>query len=176
MLERIREMIQKLPVHMGKIIKFACLIGLRPAEVVESVKLINNSNQTLQTYYKPERMALEHFRFPDVFFRTTKKAYISFVTPEIWEIAKLPLRIRNAISYNAIRLAAWQRGMKLDMRFCRKVFASHLRQSGVQAEIVDLLQGRVPQSVLTRHYLVAKPSFKDDVLQGLEKLKQEIER
>jgi hypothetical protein len=26
-----------------------------------------------EKYYKPERMALEHFRFPEVFFRQTKK-------------------------------------------------------------------------------------------------------
>ena len=73
MLQRIREMIQKLPVQMGNIIKFDRLTGLRPAEAVESVRLINDKEK-LQMYYKPERNALEHFRFPDIFFRTTKKA------------------------------------------------------------------------------------------------------
>ena len=33
---------------------------------------------------------LEHFRFPEVFFRQTKKAYISFVSPEIEDIANIP--------------------------------------------------------------------------------------
>ncbi len=40
------------------------------------------------------------------------------------------------------------------MRFCRKIFANHLLQSGIQAEAVDLLQGRVAQSVLVKLYLV----------------------
>jgi hypothetical protein len=34
MLERIREMVDKTPPQIGNIIKFACLVGLRPAEVV----------------------------------------------------------------------------------------------------------------------------------------------
>jgi hypothetical protein len=39
MLQRIKEMMRLLPPLMGKIIRFACLIGLRPSEVVESVRL-----------------------------------------------------------------------------------------------------------------------------------------
>jgi hypothetical protein len=62
------------------------LIGLRPAELVESVRLINDVN--LSKYYNPERQTLEHFRFPEIFLRRTKKAYISFVTPEILEMVK----------------------------------------------------------------------------------------
>jgi hypothetical protein len=81
------EMIQKLPVQMGNIIKLDCLTGLRPAKAVEAVRLINDK-EAFAKYYKPERMVLEHFRFPEVFFRQTKKAYISFISPEILEIAK----------------------------------------------------------------------------------------
>jgi integrase len=75
MLQQIREMIQKLPLQMANIIKFDCLTGLRPAEAVEAIRLINYVDKTT-IYYKPERMALEHFRFPDIFFRQTKKVYI----------------------------------------------------------------------------------------------------
>jgi intergrase/recombinase len=46
--------------------------------------------------------------------------------------------------------------------------------SGIQPEVVDMLQGRVSQSILTRHYLVPKPSFKEEVLQALEKLKRQV--
>jgi len=42
LLQRIRQMIQKLPVFMSNIVRFACLTGLRPTEVIESVKLIND--------------------------------------------------------------------------------------------------------------------------------------
>jgi len=63
---------------MARIIKFACLIGLRPAEVVESVRLINSVHpgehkgtrrnlgtrvpkDVLKQYYNPERQASETF-------------------------------------------------------------------------------------------------------------------
>jgi len=47
-------------------------------------------------------------------------------------------------------------------------------QSGIQPEIIDLLQSRVSQYILTRHYLVPKPSFKDDVLQALEQVQRQL--
>lgn len=79
---------------MGKIVQFAVLTGLRPAETVESVRLINQPMTSHAiSYYNPERQALEHFRFPEIFLRQTKKAYLSFVTPEMLEIVKLPARI-----------------------------------------------------------------------------------
>ena len=79
---------------MGNIIKFACFTGLRAGEVMESVRLINDDNkEVLQTYYyNEERQALEHFKFKQ-FLRTTKKAYISFVTPEILLLLKFPTMI-----------------------------------------------------------------------------------
>lgn len=67
---------------MSQIIKFDCLVGLRPAEIVESVRLINKG-EFYPTYYNEEHQALEHFRFPKIFLRQTKKAFISFVTPEM---------------------------------------------------------------------------------------------
>ena len=74
MLQRIKEMIRLLPVQMGKIIKFGCLVGLRASEVIESVRLLNVGVNLQPHYYNPERQALEHFRFPEIFLRQTKKA------------------------------------------------------------------------------------------------------
>ena len=36
----------------------------------------------------------------------------------------------------------WQRSLSMQLKYYRKIFASHLKQSGVESEIVDLLQGR----------------------------------
>ena len=125
---------------MARIVKFACLIGLRPSEVVESVRLLNA--QCTTQYYNPERQALEHFRFPEIFLRETKKAFISFVKPEMIEPVKsLNTAVFNVPSYNAIRHACRRSGINMDMRYCRKIFASHLRNEGIQPEIVDMLQG-----------------------------------
>jgi hypothetical protein len=45
MLQQIAKMISITPGAMGQIIKFACLTGLRPAEAVESVRLINDKQE-----------------------------------------------------------------------------------------------------------------------------------
>jgi intergrase/recombinase len=48
------------------------------------------------------------------------------------------------------------------MKYRHKIFASHLRQSGNEGEIVDLLQERVPKTVFARHYFT--PSLEADFL------------
>jgi intergrase/recombinase len=157
-LQRIREMVDKTPTQMANIIKFDCLTGLRPAEAVEAVRLINDK-EAFAKYYNPEQMTLQHYRFPSVFLRATKKAFVSFMTPDMLDIIKNNNNIDDVVvpSYNAIRLACRKRGINMDMRFCRKLFASWLHQCGISDFVIDALQGRVAQSVLVRHYLVAKP-------------------
>jgi intergrase/recombinase len=174
MLQRVREMIAKTPLQIAQIIKFACLTGLRPSEVVESVRLLNSELSTGRQYYNPQRQALEHFRFPDIFLRQTKKAYISFVSPEILDVIK-SLTSKRLPTYNAIRLAIYKRGIKCDMRYCRKLFASHLIKSGIDSTTVDMLQGRVGKSVLVRHYQTPDSTLADRVLQALHELKREID-
>jgi intergrase/recombinase len=48
----------------------------------------------------------------------------------------------------------------MEMAYCRKMFASHLRQSGIESEIVDLLQGRVPKAVFARRYYRPKLDYR----------------
>ena len=169
-------MIQALPEPMALVIKHAVLTGLRPAEAVESIGLLNDisirSGQQ-QMYYSPERQTLEHFRFPDMFLQQTKKAFISYITLDnLQPIAKMGGKIPT---WNAIRLACSRMKLNRNMSLTRKLFASHLRQEGIQPEGVDLLQGRVSQSILTHHYLVPQSTLKDEVLRALEKLQRLIE-
>jgi hypothetical protein len=52
MLQRVKEMIQVLPVAYDNITKFDCLIGLRPAEAEEGIRIINEkerASDALQT-------------------------------------------------------------------------------------------------------------------------------
>ena len=62
------------------------------------------------------------------------------------------------------------------MAYCRKIYASWLRQSGIESEIVDLLQGRVPKMVFARHYFTPSIDYIDRVIRALDKLKQQIEQ
>jgi intergrase/recombinase len=61
------------------------------------------------------------------------------------------------------------------MAYCRKIYASWLRQSGIESEIVDFLQGRVPKTVFARHYFTPSLGYRDKVIRALAKLKQQIE-
>jgi intergrase/recombinase len=49
-----------------------------------------------------------------------------------------------------------------------------MRQSGIESEYIDLLQGRVKQSVLTRHYLSPSNDLKDRVLDAVSGLQKQI--
>lgn len=172
MLQRIKEMVDILPPFMGNIIRFACLVGLRASEVIESVRLLNAPQNSGAHYYNPERQALEHFRFPKLFLRQTKKCYLSYITKDLLSaIGILDCKDQGYIpTRNAITHACQRKGIKMDMYLCRKIFASWLRKEGIQPEAIDLLQGRVSQSILTRHYLVPQNTLRDDVLRALEKL------
>jgi hypothetical protein len=168
MLQQIAKMVSITPRIMGQIIKFACLTGLRPAETVESVRLINDK-VTLAKYYNPERQALEHFRFPSIFLRQTKKAYISFVTPEMLNMVRYT-ESSTIPTYNAIRLTCRRKGVYMDMRYCRKIFASWLHKHGVFDILIDLLQGRVGKSVLVNHYLQPGQDYRDRILEAVNEL------
>jgi intergrase/recombinase len=175
MMAKVKEMIRLLGGFMGQIVKFAVLTGLRPGEVIESVKLLagNNKFATVK-YYNEERQALEHFRFPEIFLRKTKKAYISFVTTGmIEEVVRDTLP--QAPSYTAIRQACRKKGIYCNIAYCRKIFASWLSKEGISDIMIDMLQGRTPRIVLVQHYLTPTSDYRQKVLAAVAKLKSELE-
>jgi intergrase/recombinase len=65
----------------------------------------------------------------------------------------------------------------MQLKYCRKIYASWLcQQGGLESEIVDLLQGRVPKTVFSRHYLIPADTLKDRVLEAVAKLKSKLEQ
>ncbi|HET9806254.1 MAG TPA: integrase [Nitrososphaeraceae archaeon] len=123
---------------------FLTLTGLRPTEACESIKIIESD---VDKYLNKDTMVLEHFRFPDIFIRT-KNAYISIVSEKILDIAKQA----NKVTYTSVKLAIKRRGVEMHMNYCRKIFATYLRSKGVEQEVIDLLQGRIPKNIFVRHY------------------------
>ena len=169
MIEKVRRMIQVLPANMGQIVRFACITGLRPSEACESVRLI--LHPTVR-YYNQEQQYLEHFRYPDIFLRTTKKCYLSYLsTADYQRIISLGPKTPT---WTAIRLTCRRRNINMDMRLCRKIFASHLIKSAIDANTVDMLSGRCPPSVLARHYQVPSQDLKNRVLDAITDLQQQI--
>jgi hypothetical protein len=85
----LKEAMQVLPKAYANFFLFCTLTGLRASECVEAVKLCRlHGNFPGSNYYNPEQMILQHYRFPDIFIRRTKAAYISIVNKEILDIAQ----------------------------------------------------------------------------------------
>jgi intergrase/recombinase len=136
---------------------------LRADESFKSIELFQNDKIN---YLNEKLMILEHFRYPNIFIRRTKKAYVSLVNENILQVAEAV----ECTSYNKLKIYCKKNNLEMRMSYCRKIFATHLRTSGVEQETIDFLQGRVPRSVFARHYF--RPDFKNDkrVVKALDKL------
>jgi len=75
--------------------------------------------------------------------------YISIVTKDL--VAKIAQS--TPVSYFAIRKRIVTHKQSVRIKELRSYFATYLRQHGILAEYIDLLQGRIPKSVFARHYL-----------------------
>ncbi|MBA3750723.1 MAG: hypothetical protein H0X03_07540 [Nitrosopumilus sp.] len=100
------------------------LTGLRPEEAQKSLYLIKTKGSE---YIDKDGGILKHYQFPDIFFRSTKKADVSIINDKIIEIAKnTPDKGRY---YNALRKRLGKQNFTLNMYYCRKVFATYLRNN-----------------------------------------------
>lgn len=137
MLKWVRGCVRRLPSEYGNIILFATLTGLRPDE---SIKALNLLKECSTEYLDYERMMLLHYKFPDLFLRVSKKAFISIVNKDILKIGyAIPMNIK----YSLVRKRLKGLNISMHLYYCRKVFATYLRNKGIKPEILDLLQGRI---------------------------------
>jgi intergrase/recombinase len=153
-----------MPEPQANLFVFNTLTGLRPIEVSKCIGLVHSN---LENYWNKEKGILEHYKFPNEFIRRTKKVFISVVDKPLIALAK---NCPQHISYNALKLMLKRKGLDMNMYYCRKVFATYLRDGGVAPEIIDLLQGRISSSVFVRHYYRPDSTKFDDIRKKLEKL------
>jgi hypothetical protein len=180
MIEWFHEMRERVEPEHQSFMDFLVLTGLRPDEAVNSLKLLQNNNynknNTCNSYLNTDRMTLEHFRFPEIFIRRTKKAYFSVVTEPLAQIIKDCTA--EFESYQSlywvmyIRLKRHHRQWleshgkkKIPMNNCRKIYGTWLRQNGIESEVIDMVQGRIASSVFARHY------YRPDFNQTCEKIR-----
>jgi intergrase/recombinase len=148
----LKEVYQKIPTGYANILMYATLVGLRPNEACQSISLIQTD---LDKYLNRDNnnMILEHWKYPSIFIRNSKKAFISIVNDDIISIA----RNTNGCGYDALRSYLRRRKVGMHMGYCRKIFGTYLRMQGIESETIDMLQGRIPKSVFVRHYF--RPDF-----------------
>jgi hypothetical protein len=168
MLNWLKTTISKLPSSYSRILIYGTLTGLRPTETFQSIGIIQSE---VSNYLNRDNGILEHYKFPSVFIRNSKKAFISIVNENIIQLANES----HNCGYNALRNYLVKRGLELKMGHCRKIFATYLRLNGIELEVIDLLQGRIPKSVFVRHYF--RPDFQKEktrISECLVKLHNEI--
>ena len=138
------------------LLKYTLVTGIRKNEAIKSFNLIIDLAKVgeLDSYYNSDLGILEHYKQKDanghfMFLKATKKLYISIVPKTlVYEIAQ-----SNKVSYPAIRKRINRAKHNIRIKQLRSYFATFLRQQGILAEYIDLLQGRIPKSVFARHYL-----------------------
>lgn len=165
MVNWLKDTCSKIPKPYANILLFDVLTGLRPTEACQSIELFRS--QAADKYLNNENMTLEHYKFPDIFIRTTKKAYISIVDERILALAK---GTHHNGGYNSLRLKIKAAGLEMHMKYCRTIFSTYLRMHGIESELIDLLQGRIPRTVFARHYF--RPDFDKD----MKRIRKQLDR
>lgn len=145
----LKKAIKLLPKPDSNILIFCTLTGLRADESFKSIELFHRDKIN---YLNDKLMILEHFKYPNIFIRRTKKAYV-LVNENILQVAE---GVEHT-SYNRLKMCCKKNELEMRMSYCRKIFATHLRMNGLEQETIDFLQGRVPRSVFARHYF--RPDF-----------------
>jgi intergrase/recombinase len=148
MLKWVREVRNILPKDYENITLFNALTGLRPEEAQRAIWLIKNKENE---YIDRDRGLAKHYLYPEVFLRQTKNAYISIINEEILKIARETTNKEHYHSSLRKRISITN-SFEMNMYYCRKVFATYLRNKGMEPEIIDLLQGRTSSSVFVNHY------------------------
>jgi Archaeal phage integrase len=146
MLKWMKDVCKQIPEYYSNILIYSILTGLRPTEAFSSINLIKSD---LDNYLDRDKMILKHVKYPEIFIRKTKKAYISVVNDSIIQIAK---NTKDKSCYNSLRCYCKRRKIPFNFNYCRKIFATYLRMQGIEQEVIDLLQGRLPKSIFLRYY------------------------
>jgi len=140
MIKQLKDACSKLDQKYSSVLLYSTLTGLRPAEACSSIQQLKERKKD---YLAKDNKLLEHFRFPSIFLRRTKNAYVSIVFEKLLELGAHC----SKTSYNSLRLALRRKKIKMNISICRKIFATFLRNEGVEQALIDLLQGRISKSV-----------------------------
>jgi hypothetical protein len=138
---------------------FMTVTGLRYVEAVSSYNLIItlSNEDRLNEYYNAETETLEHFRFKKIFFRRSKKAFLSFVSKAmVNSISQKKAIARQSTVTSAVR----KKGLKCQFSDIREAHGT-LMTKHLKDNEIDFLHGRVTTNVFMRNYF--NPSLISDL-------------
>ena len=168
--------VKGLPKEYATVEVFLALTGLRPTEGINALNLIDSLLETnrLDNYLNEELLMLEHFRYPKIFLRGCKNAYLSFITESLLDLI---LDIKPRIKYATLDTRINRLGFSNKTKYLRKLYATILRNNGIPSEVIDILQGRISSSIFLRFYY--KPFLKEireKVMVAIEPLEKKVLR
>jgi intergrase/recombinase len=85
-------------------------------------------------------------------------------------------QLNKVPTLDAVTVVSHYRGIPMEMHLTCKIFASYLPKEGIEPEVLDMVQGRMSQSILTRHYLTPESNLSSRILSSLDSLKNELEK
>ena len=168
MLDYVKDIIRSHPGECANTFTFATVTGLRAEEAFQAIRLIKHN---AEDYYNSQYHILEHFRYKDIFIRRSKKAFISLVDEDILDIAR-----QSCDSWKAINSRLRRQNTRMRMSYWRKIYGTWLRKHGIETELIDMLQGRIPATVFGEHNYC--PSFhqeRERIRRIVESLHREIQ-
>jgi len=138
----------------------------------EGVKLVLNGNgkSRVSGYFNMEKSTLEHFWFPELFLRRTKKAFISFVPFELVD------RISKAAPLNLCGIqTAVKRCVGLRFSDIREMHGSFLTKYLKEPEI-DFIHGRATGTVFMANYFnpAVVADLRTRVFQGIAEIREKV--
>ena len=145
--------------------------GLRLVEAVSCYNLIIGLAREgrLSEYYNEQNSCLEHYKFKELFIRSSKKAFISFVPKELVERIA---RNKDTLTVNQILCRVKRQGIKSRFSDIREAHATFMTKYLRPSEI-DFLHGRVSSSIFMRNYF--NPALVEDLKERVFKGIQEIQ-
>jgi len=159
--------------NLSDLLDLMAYSGLRLSEAISSYNLIIElwEKKKLREYYNDETQTLEHFKYKEIFLRSTKKAFISFAPK--WLISRITQN--QPTSYDAIHGDFVRDGRPMKFSDIREAHATFMTKYLREAEI-DFLHGRCASSVFMRNYF--NPALIGDLearaMQGISEIQEKV--
>jgi intergrase/recombinase len=93
------------------------------------------------------------------------------VNDEIIDIAR---KIDKSPTLNSLKMVLKHRHLSMQLKYCRKIYASWLHRYGISSDLNDMLQGRIGKNIFLKHYLTPSADYKAQVLEALETLQCQL--
>jgi len=165
----LKEVKRKVDLETWRIVHFLALSGVRPTEALNCFNLVAKGELS-KGYLDEELLILQHWRYPDIFIRGGKKLFITVLTERMLrDLREWESKARGVWYYEKLKRRLHKAGVRVNLYILRKAWATKMRTAGLEPELVDLCQGRMPPTTFVRSY------FRPDLRRVIERVREILE-